>query len=147
MFTLSVKRAKSGFGLDLPTRATDGSAGYDLRAAASVDSIQTGDFVWIPTGFIWEIPEGYVGVVLPRSGYSTKQGGILKNVAGIIDHDFRGEVLVALKNDNPQPLRVERGDRIAQLVVLPFLGVPIVERSVLSDTERGSNGYGSSGMK
>jgi len=138
-----------------PRRETEGAAGFDLRAAIEL-SIQPGCHVKIPTGFAWEIPAGAVGFVCPRSGLAAKHGITVLNGPGIVDSDYRGEVCVLLINHSDVEFHVEFGDRIAQLVVVPLHAAvlggrfvhPIVpnEAASLSATDRGSNGFGSTGQ-
>lgn len=132
-----------------PMRETEGAAGFDLRAAAE-KLVLPGETVKIPTGFAWEIPEGSVGLVCPRSGLAAKNWVTVLNAPGIVDSDYRGEVCVLLVNHGLNEFHVEFGDRIAQLVILPLhasgLQVRYVNESfVISNTERGENGFGSTG--
>jgi len=126
-----------------PLRATEQAAGYDL---VSVEDclIRPHDQVLLPTGFAWEIPEGHVGLVRPRSGLSAKY--FLDVGAGVIDADFRGEVKVLLRNFSPRPYQVNAGDRIAQMVVTPCVMGETAEIAFLDDTVRGDGGYGSTGV-
>lgn len=129
----------------LPVRAHSGDAGLDLHAAESAH-IGPGERWQVRTGLAVEIPEGHAGLVLPRSGLALKHGISLVNAPGLIDAGYRGEVGVLLLNNDPAEIfRIEPGDRIAQLLVVPFAGVEPVEAEELSDSERGEGGFGSSG--
>ncbi len=131
----------------LPTYATDGSAGADLYALLEAPvTILPGTTVMIPTGLAMALPEGYAGLIYPRSGLASKRGLAPANKVGVIDPDYRGEVKVALHNHGAEPQTVSDGERIAQLVVTPFLHVNFVETDVLDETERGEGGFGSTGI-
>lgn len=135
--------------LPVPRRESAGAAGFDLRAAAQ-DIIRPGCTKKIPTGFAWELPEGSVGLVCPRSGIAAKRFVTVLNAPGIIDHDYRGEVGVLLINHGCTDFFVEFGDRIAQLVILPLHAASLSdiepqEALFLDHTERGNNGFGSTG--
>ena len=146
---IPVKRFSHAEGLPIPCRATDGSAGIDLHAAISVVlipyTVAPGEIKLIPTGIALAIPKGYVGLLAPRSGVATKYNVSLANSPGVIDEDFRGEVLLSLHNRSDKPFLVNRGDRLAQLLVMPYLPVELVEVEELVETERGSGGFGSTG--
>jgi dUTP pyrophosphatase len=131
----------------LPRRARDGDAGLDL--AANVDVVVApGERTAVPTGLAVAIPPGHAGLVLPRSGLATRRGLTLPNAPGLIDPGYRGEVLVALVNLDPrEKVDIRRGDRIAQLLVIPFLEVEPVLVEELPETQRGSGGFGSSGLR
>jgi dUTP pyrophosphatase len=132
-------------GAELPTRAHEGDAGLDLRAAEPA-TIGPGERAAIGTGIAVEIPAGHAGLVLPRSGLALKHGIALVNAPGLIDSGYRGEVRVLLLNtDRQHEFELERGDRIAQLLVVPFAAAAPIEVAELSDTERGLGGFGSSG--
>ena len=103
--------------------------------------------VLFPTGVAMEIPQGYVGLVYARSGIACKRGLAPANKVGVIDSDYRGEILVALHNDGSLPRSIEPGERIAQLVIVPCLAAAFAEANELSDTERGAGGFGSTGRK
>ena len=133
----------------IPTRGSDGAAGYDLYA-----DIQKPVAIWpyetvkIGTGIAMEIPEGYFGAIFARSGIATKKGLRPANCVGVIDHDYRGEIIVALHNDKTisnMGIKVLPGERIAQLVLIPFMSMDFVEVSDLSETDRGDGGFGSTG--
>lgn len=132
----------------LPTYGTQYSAGADLYAVCDGDiSICPGETVLVHTGLSVEIPEGYAGLIYARSGLATKKGLAPANKVGVIDSDYRGEVMVALHNHGNVEQNVSCGERIAQLVVTPFLKVEYVEAGELSSTARGSGGFGSTGSK
>lgn len=135
----------------LPTRGSASAAGYDLYAdikgTEGVERIyiRAGQTVKIGTGIAVEIPEGYAGFIFARSGLATKQGVRPANCVGVCDSDYRGEYIVALHNDSDFPVTINHGDRIAQLVVMPYLNVEFEEADALSSTERGEGGFGSTG--
>lgn len=135
-------------GAVLPKYGTDFSAGADLYALTEYPIvIEPGETVLIHTGVKMEIPNECVGLVFARSGLATKQGLAPANKVGVIDSDYRGEIMVALFNHSHNPKIVSSGDRIAQIVIIPYLqaGWNVVEE--LSDTVRGDGGFGSSGMR
>jgi dUTP pyrophosphatase len=128
----------------LPAQAYAGDAGLDL-AACGRHEVGPGERAVIPTGLALEIPEGYGGFVLPRSGLAAKHGITLLNAPGLIDAGYRGEVRVVFHNtDAEEAFVVEPGMRIAQLVVLPVPGITLLEQEELAETERGERGFGSS---
>ena len=130
----------------LPSRAHDGDAGLDLYAAEAT-VIAPAERTSVATGIALEIPPGHAGLVLPRSGLAAKHGIALVNAPGLIDSGYRGEIRVLLLNtDRAEPFEVAIGDRIAQLLVTPFAEMTPVEASQLSVSERGSGGFGSSGI-
>ena len=125
-----------------PSRATDGSAGFDLYATDN-HTVWPGARVKMPTGVQMEIPEGYAGFVWPRSGMAVKHGFDI--LAGLIDSDFRGEIMVAGINHGDQPIDIRRGERVAQIVFSPVATLATMVESV-DDTERGAGGFGSTGL-
>jgi dUTP pyrophosphatase len=128
----------------LPAQAYAGDAGLDL-AACGRHEVGPGERAVIPTGLALEIPEGYGGFVLPRSGLAAKHGITLLNAPGLIDPGYRGEVRVVFHNtDAEETFIVEAGMRIAQLVVLPVPEITLLEQEELAETERGERGFGSS---
>ena len=132
----------------IPTRGSDFAAGYDLYACIDEDIVvKAGETVKIPTGIAVEIPEGYAGLVYARSGLATKKGLAPANKVGVVDADYRGEILVFLHNHSNNDAIIEVKERIAQLVVTPFLSVDFNEVSELSETVRGEGGFGSTGRK
>ena len=148
MTDLSIVRLPHSDGLELPTYETADAAGMDLRAAVAEDSpliLKPGERKLIPTGLVMEIPKGFEGQIRPRSGLAFKHGISCLNTPGTIDADYRGEVMVLLINHGHDPFTVERGMRIAQMVIAPVYQVQITETSLASETERGSGGFGSTG--
>ncbi len=130
----------------LPTYGSEFSAGADLYACLSGEEvIAPGETVMIPTGLAMEIPEGYGGFIYARSGLSVKKGLAPANKVGVIDADYRGEIMVALYNQSREERRVLHGERVAQLVIAPFLKVTFEESEELADTVRGAGGFGSTG--
>ena len=125
----------------LPEYATEGAAGADLRAAEAV-TLPAGGRAAVATGLFVEIPDGYVGLVWPRSGLAVRHG--IDTLAGVIDSDYRGEVKVVLVNHGPEPLAIAPGDRIAQLLVQPVARVRFT-RAALAPSGRGAAGFGSTG--
>lgn len=132
----------------VPTQGSKYAAGLDLYASIETgeQSVLAGETVKIGTGICIEIPEGYFGAVFARSGLATKQGLRPANCVGVIDSDYRGEVIVALHNDTQTDRLIHNGDRIAQLVIMPYLPVTLNEVTELSETERGDGGFGSTGV-
>lgn len=136
-----------GAPLPLPAYQTPGSAGLDLLADLPEPlEVPPGGRVRVPTGLCLAIPEGYEGQVRPRSGLAARHGIVLPNAPGTIDSDYRGEVQVLLMNLGEAPFVIERGMRIAQLVVAPVARVRLVEVEVLPESERGAGGFGHTGL-
>ncbi len=130
----------------IPTRGSEYAAGYDLYACINEDvTIAPHETVKIGTGLSIAVPNGYFGAIFARSGLAAKSGLRPANCVGVADSDYRGEYIVALHNDSDQVRTVSCGDRIAQLVILPFLAVEFVETDELDKTERGTGGFGSTG--
>ena len=130
----------------LPTVGSEYAAGADLRALLdSPLTIASRQTVMIRTGLAMEIPQGYAGLVFARSGLASKRGLAPANKVGVIDSDYRGEVMVALHNHSDKEQTVEPNERIAQLVIVPFLSAEYELCDTLSDTQRGSGGFGSTG--
>lgn len=130
----------------LPMRGSEQAAGYDVYADISEPlMIAPGETVKVPTGLAVAIPEGYFGGLYARSGLATKQGIRPANCVGIIDSDYRGELIFALHNDSNREQTIGVGERVGQLVVQPFLSVTFDEVEELSDTARGEGGFGSTG--
>ena len=133
-------------GAVLPARATEGDAGLDLHAVEPA-LIGPGERAAVGTGIAVEIPSGHAGLVLPRSGLALRHGIALVNAPGLIDSGYRGEIRILLLNtDAEHPFELEPGQRIAQLLVVPFAGLEAVEAVELSDTHRGAGGFGSTGV-
>ncbi|MBR5987523.1 MAG: dUTP diphosphatase [Clostridia bacterium] len=133
----------------LPTYGSAYAAGADLYALVNGETlaIAAGETVLVSTGLSVEIPEGYVGLIYARSGLATKKGLAPANKVGVIDSDYRGEVKVALFNQSGKEQTVAAGERVAQLVIAPYLAVEYQEAEELSDTARGAGGFGSTGNK
>ena len=132
----------------LPTYGSEFSAGADLYAVADEDIvIQPGETKLVHTGLAMEIPEGYAGLIYARSGLASKRGLAPANKVGVVDADYRGEVMVALHNHSNNEQKVAPMERIAQLVVAPFLKATFETVDELSDTVRGEGGFGSTGTK
>jgi dUTP pyrophosphatase len=141
-----VIREESAKGLPLPEYATPGSSGVDLRSVEPA-TIQPGSWGAVGTGLHLEIPLGYEAQVRSRSGLALKKGVMVLNTPGTIDSDYRGEVRVILMNLGKEPFEIQPGDRIAQMVFCPVLKAELEESSTLSDTERATGGFGSTGSK
>ncbi len=142
---LKVKRVgQRGPPLPLPSYATDGSAGLDLRADEAC-ALAPGERRLVATGVAVELPPGHEGQLRPRSGLALRHGIGMVNAPGTIDPDYRGEVAVLLVNHGREPFHVQRGERIAQLVVAPFVHVGVELLDDLSETGRGGGGFGSTG--
>lgn len=130
----------------IPTYGTEYAAGADLYSCLDAPvTIEPGETAFIKTGLSLEIPEGYAGLVYARSGLSCKQGLAPANKVGVIDSDYRGEIMVALHNHSKEARTVNSGDRIAQLVITPFLTASFIETDELNNTTRGEGGFGSTG--
>lgn len=149
MTELNIVRLPHCEGLKLPAYETEDAAGMDLRAAVSEDSpifIEPGDRVLVPTGIVMEIPRGFEGQIRPRSGLAFKNGITCLNTPGTIDADYRGEIMVLLINHGKEQFVVERGMRIAQMVIAPAVQVSIKEVTLADETNRGQGGFGSTGV-
>ena len=147
---LNLVRLPHGEGLELPAYESAGAAGMDLRAAIEEGEqlvIRPFKRMLVPTGFIFEIPAGYEGQVRPRSGLAFKYGITCLNTPGTIDSDFRGEVKVLLINLSEGDFLIERGMRIAQMVIAPVIQVAIGEADLAGETQRGGGGFGSTGLQ
>jgi dUTP pyrophosphatase len=141
-----ILRLPNGEGLPLPTYASAGAAGADVCAAIERDlEIGPGERLGVPTGLVLEIPEGFEVQVRPRSGLAVLHGLTVANAPGTIDSDYRGEVKVLLVNLGNDPVRLRRGDRIAQLVIAPVQRARFREVNEVGETERGTGGFGSTG--
>ena len=144
--TVKIKRAPGADDLPLPLRMTADSAGFDLPAAVTEPvTLAPGERRLIPCGFHMALPPGYEAQVRPRSGLASRHGITLVNSPGTIDADYRGEVQVPLINHGDAPFVIERGMRIAQMVVLPVPPVQFVEVDELDETDRGAGGFGHTG--
>ena len=132
----------------IPTRGSEKAAGYDLYAAlAEPVRIAPHGTVKIDTGLQFELPDGYFAAIYARSGLAAKEGLRPANCTGVCDSDYRGNYIVAMHNDSEETRIVEPGERIAQMVVIPYLSVTFEESDTLTDTERGDGGFGSTGKK
>lgn len=144
-----IRRLPHAADLPLPAYATPGAAGLDLVCALPADAPVTlapAQFAAIPTGFALALPAGHEGQVRPRSGLARTFGITVLNAPGTVDEDYRGEVAVLLINHGPESFTVSRGMRIAQLVVAPVTQITLEESGDLSETARGSGGFGSTGL-
>ena len=130
--------------LPLPAYARPGDAGLDLRASESV-KLEPSERRLVPTGLAIAVPEGHAGLVLPRSGLAMQKGVTVLNAPGLIDSGYRGELKVLLINHGPAVVAIERGERIAQLVIQAVARVRLVEVERLPDSARGEGGFGSTG--
>ncbi len=145
---LGIVRLPHGEGLELPAYESAGAAGMDLRAAVPPDRrliIKPGRRALVPTGLVFEIPEGFEGQVRPRSGLAFRHGVTCLNTPGTIDSDYRGEVQVLLVNLGDEDFAIERGMRIAQIVIAAVTRAKVTERALANQTERGAGGFGSTG--
>jgi dUTP pyrophosphatase len=141
-----IKRLAGSADVPLPARMTQHAAGFDVRAAVPGPfTLAPGQIALIPCGFAMAIPQGHEAQVRPRSGLASKHGVTLINSPGTIDADYRGEVHVPLINQGPAPFIIERGMRIAQMVIVPLPEVELVEVSELDATDRGAGGFGHTG--
>lgn len=132
----------------MPTYGSEFSAGADLYAVTDKDIvIESGKTVLIHTGLSMEIPVGFGGFIFARSGLASKKGLAPANKVGVIDADYRGEIMVALHNHSGESVVISHGERIAQLVIMPFLSCEFIECDELSETVRGAGGFGSTGTK
>lgn len=145
---VALQLLEHGQGLSLPSYESEAAAGMDLAAAISEGEPQTlapGARTLIPTGFSMELPSGFEAQIRPRSGLAYKNGVTVLNSPGTIDADYRGEVKVMLINHGQEPFTIERGMRIAQMVIQPVSHAMLVEVEDLNDSARGSGGFGSTG--
>lgn len=146
---MKVRVKKLVEGAILPKYGSASAAGADLYAYTEGQSVtvEPGETKFIHTGVALEIPEGYVGLIYARSGTACKRGLAPANKVGVIDSDYRGEIMVALHNHSTVAGVIEDGERIAQLVIAPYLTADFVEAEELDDTARGDGGFGSTGKK
>ena len=148
MLTIELKKLDNFQGLELPAYETNLAAGVDLRAAIDVALVlEPTQRALIATGLAMALPAGYEAQIRPRSGLAYKHGISVVNSPGTIDADYRGEVKILLINHGNKPFVIERGDRIAQMVIAPVTQADFIVVDTLSDTARGSGGYGSTGVK
>ncbi len=144
MEAIRVKKLREG--ALLPTYGTAQAAGADLYACLEAPlTIAPGETAWVPTGLALEVPEGCAGLVYARSGLATKRGLAPANKVGVIDSDYRGEITVVLYNHGSEAQTISSGERIAQLIITPVLTPAYTETDRLSETLRGTGGFGSTG--
>lgn len=141
------RRLASNPDLPLPSRATAGSAGYDLRSADDTFALAPGERRLVATGLEMELPAGVECQIRPRSGLALRHGVTIPNSPGTIDPDYRGELKVILLNLGSEPVRIERGERVAQMVFSRFVAPEVAEAEELSASERGRGGFGSTGTR
>lgn len=133
-------------GAKLPAYGSEGAVGADLYACLEeAVTVQPGEVFWVPTGIALEVPAGCAGLVYARSSLGTKRGLAPANKVGVIDPDYRGEIKVVLLNHSKQPQTITPGERVAQFVITPVLQPLYEEAEALSDTDRGTGGFGSTG--
>ncbi len=144
---INIKLKKINKEAKIPTRSSNQAAGYDLYACLDKDQIEIEPqrSIKVNTGFALEIPDGYFGGIFARSGLATKENLRPSNCVGVIDSDYRGEILVSLFNDSTEKRIISNNQRIAQLVILPYLDVSFNEVDNLSETIRSNKGFGSTG--
>lgn len=133
----------------MPTYGSEFAAGADLYACTNGETvvIESGETKLIKTGLAMEIPEGYAGLIYARSGIANKRGLAPSNKVGVVDSDYRGEIMVSLHNHSNETQSIADGERIAQMVITPFLKVEYQEVEEISETVRGDGGFGSTGKK
>lgn len=146
MIAVAVLRLAHGMDLPLPAYETEGAAGMDLRAAEAL-ILQPGARALVPAGFAIALPDGYEAQVRPRSGLAVRHGVTVLNAPGTIDCDYRGEIKVPLINLGDADFIIQRGDRIAQMVIAPVTRAAWLPVECLDDTPRGGGGFGSSGTR
>lgn len=135
-------------GAIIPKQATAGSAGYDLCACMDApQTIEPGKRCVFPSGLAAEIPAGTAGFIFTRSGLGIKKGIHVTNGVGVIDSDYRGEIRIGLHNLSAEPYTVQPGERIAQMIIMPYFAPVIEEVTSLTETDRGAGGFGSTGTK
>lgn len=148
MLTGQVKIKKLDEKATIPSYGSEYAAGFDLYALLNEDTvIKSHETCLVKTGLSMEIPEGFAGMIFARSGLATKKGLAPANKVGVVDSDYRGEVMVALHNHSNIDQTISNGERIAQMVIMPFYKAEFVETEELSDTQRGTGGFGSTGTK
>lgn len=147
---VNVRRLQHATDLPLPVYQTAEAAGFDLVAAVPAGNpitLSTGDSALVPTGLIFELPSGNEAQVRPRSGLAAKFGITVLNSPGTIDSDYRGEVSVILINLGKKPFTINRGERIAQMIIAPIVRAALEEVAQVTGTKRGTGGFGSTGIK
>lgn len=143
---VGIKQGRGAKNFELPAYETENSAGLDLRSVEKVE-LQPGSRALVPTGIFIELPHGFEAQIRPRSGLAIKHGITVLNSPGTIDSDYRGEIKVILVNHGEKQHTINVGDRIAQMVVAQVTRIEWCERDSLSETERGSGGFGSTGAR
>jgi dUTP pyrophosphatase len=146
--TVDIRQLPHAEGLALPAYQSNEAAGLDLLAAVPLETpltLSPGQYALVPTGLTIALPSGYEAQVRPRSGLAAKHGVTVLNAPGTIDADYRGEIGVLLINHGKTPFSVQRGERIAQMVIAPVARVELVPAAALAVTNRGSGGFGSTG--
>lgn len=145
---MNIKYKKLNDLAKVPTRGSESAAGYDLYAATDREvSLFPHTTQLIGVGLAFELPDGYFGAVYARSGLASKKGLRPANCVGVVDSDYRGEVMVALHNDSDHIMTIDVGERIAQLVLMPYVNMTFEEAEELDNTQRGEGGFGSTGNK
>ena len=147
MTTNTIKFKKLSENAVIPSYGTEYSAGADLYSSMEDVTINPNETVFIHTDISIEIPVGLVGLIYARSGMACKKGVATANKVGVIDSDYRGEIMVALYNHSNQAVTIAKGDRVAQLVIAPYIKANFQEVDELEDTVRGEGGFGSTGTK
>ena len=147
MMNIKVNIKKTMEDAILPTYGSEYAAGADLYSCSDKTEIAPGETVLMHTGVAIELPVGYVGLAYARSGLASKRGLAPANKVGVIDCDYRGEIMVALHNHSDEARVIEAGERVAQIALLPFLAADFDVVDELSDTTRGAGGFGSTGRK
>lgn len=144
-----VKFVKLNENAIVPTYGTQFAAGADLYALPCDDAIKINpnETVLVHTGIAMQIPNGYAGMIFARSGIATKRGLAPANKVGVIDSDYRGEIMVALHNHSNKVQEIASGERVAQLVIMPYIAAEFVESETLEETDRAAGGFGSTGTK
>ncbi len=132
----------------VPSYGSEYAAGFDLYSVLDEDvTIKSGETYLVHTGLAMEIPVGFAGMIFARSGLATKKGLAPANKVGVVDSDYRGEVMVALHNHSLEDRTISHGERIAQMVIMPFYKAEFLKVEELNDTDRGTGGFGSTGSK
>ena len=147
-FKIAIEILRHGKGLPIPVHETDQSAGMDLRAAIDANNpvhLKSGARCIIPSGFCMALPPGFEAQIRPRSGLAIKHGVTVLNSPGTVDADYRGEIGVILINLGEKDFLIERGMRIAQMIIAPFTRVKLQDMETIPDSQRGDSGFGSTG--
>ena len=150
MKNLQFKILENGYGLPIPKYETEGAAGLDLLAAIGEDKsiiILPGRAEMVPTGIAIALPKGFEAQIRPRSGLAAKNGITILNSPGTIDSDYRGEISAMLINHSKVNFKIERGMRIAQMIIAPVVQFNLIKTETLDETKRGADGFGSTGIR